>query len=95
MPVVVASQTWQISVPGCTSLKEKRSVVRSLKDRLQARFHLSVAETGHQDEHTRAEISVALVTSDRRFAETVLDKADHLVRENGRALILDTRRDFH
>jgi hypothetical protein len=95
MPVVVASQTWQLSVPGCTSLKEKRSVVRSLKDRLHARFRLSVAETGHQDVHTRAEISVALVTSDRRLAEAVLDKADHLVRENGRALILHTRRDFH
>lgn len=95
MPVVVASQTWQLSVPGCTSLKEKRSVVRSLKDRLHARFHLSVAETGYQDVHTRAEISVALVSSDQRLAETVLDKADHLVRENGRALVLDTRRDIH
>jgi uncharacterized protein YlxP (DUF503 family) len=95
MPVVVASQTWQLSLPGCTSLKEKRSVVRSLKDRLRARFHLSVAETGFQDVHTRAEISAALVASDRTVAESVLDKADHLVRENGRALLLETRRDFH
>ena len=95
MPVVVASQTWQLSVPGCTSLKEKRSVVRSLRDRLRARFPLSVAETGYQDVHTRAEISAAIVTSDRRLAESVLDKADHLVRENGRAVVLDTRRDFH
>lgn len=95
MPVVVASQAWQLSMPGCTSLKEKRSVVRSLKDRLRARFHLSVAETAYQDVHARAEIAVALVTSDRRLAETVLDKADHLVRESGRALILDTRRDFY
>jgi len=95
MPVVVASQVWQLSLPGCCSLKEKRSVVRSLKDRLHARFHLSVAETGHQDVLTRAELSVALVSSDRRFAETVLDKADYLVRENGRALILDSYRDFH
>ena len=95
MPVVVASQIWQLSVPGCTSLKEKRSVVRSLKDRLQARFRVSVAETGHQDVHTRAEIAVALVSSDLRLAEAVLDKADHLVRENGRALIVDSHRDFH
>ena len=95
MPVVVASQTWQLSIPGCTSLKEKRSVVRSLKDRLHSHFRLSVAETDHQDTHTRAEISVALVVSDRRLAQTILDKADHLVQEQGRALILDTRRDFH
>lgn len=95
MPRVVASQTWNLSLPGCSSLKEKRSVVRSLKDRLQARFHLSVAETGEQDTLTRAELSVALAASDRRVAESVLDRADRLVHETGRALVLDTRREFH
>jgi hypothetical protein len=93
--MVVASQTWQLALPGCASLKEKRSVVRSLKDRLQARFHVSVAETGHQDVLTRAELAVALVATDRRFAETVLDKVDLMVQQNGRALILGTSRDFH
>ncbi len=93
--MVVASQTWQLSLPGCASLKEKRSVVRSLKDRLRTRFQLSVAETGLQDVHARAELSVALVATDRRFAETVLDKADRLVETNGRALIVRVHRDFH
>jgi len=95
MPRVVASQTWQLSLPGCASLKEKRSVVRSLKDRLRSRFALSVAETGDQDVLTRAEISVALVSSDPTLAVTVLDKADHLVQENGRVLVLHSRRDVH
>ena len=95
MSRVVAVQTWQLSLPGCASLKEKRSVVRSLKDRLRSRFSLSVAETGDQDALTRAELSAALVSSDRRFAETVLDKADRLVQANGRALVLHARRDFH
>ncbi len=95
MSRVVASQTWQLSIPGCASLKEKRSVVRSLKDRLRSRFSLSVAETGDQDVLARAEISVALVTSDHCLAEAVLDKADHLVQGNGRALVVRTRRDFH
>ena len=95
MARVVASQTWQLSLPGCSSLKEKRSVVRSLKDRLRSRFSLSVAETDHQDVLTRAELSVALVSSDHRLAEAVLDKADHLVQGEGRALVLHTRRDFH
>ena len=43
--MVVASQSWELSLPGCTSLKDKRSVIRSLKDRLRTRYHLSVAET--------------------------------------------------
>jgi uncharacterized protein len=92
--MVVASQTWQLSLPGCTSLKEKRSVVRSLKDRLRARFNVSVAETGRQDAHTRAELSVALVATDRRFAETVLDKVNHMVQESRGALVVGTRRDL-
>ena len=93
--MVVASQTWRLSLPGCSSLKEKRSVVRSLRDRLRSRFHLSVAETDLQDVHSRAELSVALAATDRRFAESVLDKADHLVHRNGRAVIERTQRDFH
>jgi hypothetical protein len=93
--MIVAWQTWQLTLPGCASLKEKRTVVRSLKDRLRERFALSVAETGQQDVLTRAEISVALVATDRRFAESVLDKADRMVQDNGRALVLDLRRDFH
>jgi uncharacterized protein YlxP (DUF503 family) len=94
MSRVVAAQTWQLAIPGCASLKEKRSVVRSLKDRLRARFHLSVAETAFQDVLTRAELSVALAASDPRVAEAILDKADRLVQEAGRALIVESRRDF-
>ncbi|MEQ8328959.1 MAG: DUF503 domain-containing protein [Longimicrobiales bacterium] len=93
--MVVASQTWELSLPGCTSLKEKRSVLRSLKDRLRGRFHLSVAETDHHDVHARGQLSVALVTTDGRQAESILDKADHLIQEHGRALILSSRRTFH
>jgi uncharacterized protein YlxP (DUF503 family) len=93
--VIVASQSWELSIPGCASLKEKRSVIRSLKDRLRNRFNLSVSETDYQDIHTRAELSAALVTNDRRYADEVLDKADTLVAENGRAVIVRTRRDFH
>lgn len=93
--MIVAWQTWNLTLPGCASLKEKRSVVRSLKDRLRSRFHLSVAETGQQDVLTRAEISVALVAADRRLAESVLDRADHLVGGNGRAVVVDRYREFH
>lgn len=92
--MVVAWQTWQLSLPGCTSLKEKRSVVRSLKDRLHNRFNVSVAETGHQDVHARAEISIALVATDGRFAESVLDKANHLVQEARGVTVMETRRDL-
>jgi uncharacterized protein YlxP (DUF503 family) len=70
-------------------------VVRSLKDRIRHRFNVSVAETGHQDVWTRAELSVALVSGERAFVETVLDKVDRLVTSDGRALVASSRRDVY
>jgi uncharacterized protein YlxP (DUF503 family) len=93
--MVVASITWDLSLPGCSSLKEKRSVIRSLRDRLRSKFNVSVAETGLQDVHARAELTVALVASDGRLAESMLDKMDRFVEDHGGALIAGVRRDVH
>lgn len=93
--MVVASLTWELSLPGCTSLKEKRSVIRSLRDRLRKKFNVSVSETGVQDAHSRAELTIALVAPDGRFAESVLDKADRFVEQHGGAVITAVRREVH
>ena len=93
--MVIASVTWELSLPGCSSLKEKRSVLRSLRDRLRNKFNVSVAETAFQDAHGRAQFTVALVASDGRFAESVLNKVDRFVECNGEALIISVRRGIH
>lgn len=93
--MVVASLTWELALPGCSSLKEKRSVVRSLRDRLRAKFNVSVAETALHDVHGRAALTIALVATDARFAESVLEKADRLVELHGGAIITSVRREVH
>ncbi len=93
--MVVGVIGWEIQVFDARSLKEKRRVVKSLKDRLQSRFNLSVAETGHQDTWQRAEITAAIVATDRRFAESVLDKADALVAAEALGRIIDSYRTFY
>jgi len=93
--MIVASQTWELSLPGCASLKEKRSVIRSLRDRLSRKFNVSVAETGLQDVHARAELTIALVATDGRFAQSVLDKIDRFVEGQGGALITSVRREIY
>ncbi|MEQ1856930.1 MAG: DUF503 domain-containing protein [Longimicrobiales bacterium] len=92
--MVVASLTWELALPGCSSLKEKRSVIRSLRDKLRDKFNVSVAETGLQDVHARAEITIALVASDGTFAESVFQQADHLVEAHGGAVIVGVRREI-
>lgn len=93
--MVVASLTWELSLPGCASLKQKRSVIRSLRDRLRSRLNVSVAETGLNDVHARALLTIALVATDGRFAESVLDKADRLVEQHGGAVIVAVHREVH
>jgi uncharacterized protein len=93
--MVVGVMIWELSLPGCSSLKEKRMVVRSLKDRIHHRFKVSVAETGHQDVWTRAQMAVAVVSGDGAHAEEVLDHVDRMVGQNGRALVMERRRDLY
>jgi uncharacterized protein len=92
--MVVGVCSWSLSLPGCRSLKEKRMVVKSLKERLQHRFRVSVAETAHQDLWTRAELTAAVVATDRSQADSVLDKLDRFLEGDGRALIVAVDRSF-
>jgi uncharacterized protein YlxP (DUF503 family) len=93
--MVVASLTWNLTLPGCSSLKEKRSVIRSLRDRLGSKFNVSVAETDFQDVHACAQITVAMVASDGRLAESTLDKMDRFVENHSGALIAGVRRELY
>ena len=50
-------------------------VVRSLKDRLRAKFNVAVSEVDHQDLWQRAQVSIVTVGSDEKFLEKVLEQA--------------------
>lgn len=87
---VVGAARWVLHLPGCQSLKMKRSVVRSLRDRMRSRFEVSVAETDLQDRRRMAEISAAVVSSDRRRVEVVLSKLDRFIRSDPRAEVVES-----
>jgi len=93
--MVVGVVVWELHIPGCASLKEKRQVVKSLKDRLHNRFNVSVAETAHQDALQRAEMAACVVSEDRRYAQSVLTSVDRMVEEESRARIVDSYTTFY
>jgi uncharacterized protein len=93
--MVIGLTVWELHLPGCGSLKEKRSVVKSLKDRLHRQFNLSVAETDLQDVLQRAEIAACVVSTERRHADSVLTSADHLVESESEARIVRTEKVFY
>jgi uncharacterized protein YlxP (DUF503 family) len=64
--------TLELRIESSHSLKEKRHVVQSLKDRLRHKFNVSVAEIANQDLWQRATVAAVTVSSDRENAEKVL-----------------------
>jgi uncharacterized protein YlxP (DUF503 family) len=61
-------------IPHARSLKEKRSVVRKFRDRVRARFDVSIAEVGEQDLHQKAQFGVAVVSGDAAVCDSVLEQ---------------------
>ena len=64
--------TLEIHIPDSHSLKDKRQVLRSLKDRLRARYNVAVAELDHQDSWQRAQVGVVSLSNDAAHLEQSL-----------------------
>jgi len=79
----------ELHLPGSSSLKDKRSVVRSLKERIRQRVHASVAEVDHQDLWQRAALGVAVVSGERRQVGEMLEAVRRLVDAAHGAELLD------
>ena len=69
----VALLTLELHLPYAHSLKEKRLVVRKIKDRLRARFNVAVAELDHQDLWQRAVVGVVSISSDQKKLESTME----------------------
>jgi len=78
MTVGIARLT--LFLPEAHSLKEKRMVLRRVKDRAQQKFNLSIAEVGENDLWQRAVLGIAVVGNGRRFVESALDEIVRFVR---------------
>jgi uncharacterized protein len=92
MTVGIARVT--LFVAGSHSLKEKRSVVRRVKDLVQQKFNVSVAEVGANDVWQRAVIGLALVGNERRFVESQLDEVLAFIRSRAKAEVLDETKEL-
>jgi hypothetical protein len=68
-------------VPESHSLKEKRMVLRRVKDRVRNKFNVAIAEVDEHDVWQSGVVGLALVGNDRRFVESALDEVVRFVRE--------------
>ena len=78
--MVVGLCTIELHLPGSQSLKAKRQVLLSLKDRLREKFNVSVAEVAEQDRWQKAVLGIACVANENAHANRILDQVVNLVR---------------
>ena len=84
----------EISIPDAMSLKDKRQVVKSLKDRIAHGHNVSIAEVGALDEHRRSILGIAMVSNDKRYVEGALSKLVDFIRMVPRASLIDYQIDL-
>ena len=93
--MIIGSLRIELNIPASNSLKEKRMVLRSLKDKLKNRFNISVSEVDDLDKWQKAVLGIACVNNDTRFANEQLDKVLDYIEEGFPSLsIIDYRMEF-
>jgi uncharacterized protein len=70
----------ELSIGDAMSLKDKRRVVKSLKDRIAHGHNVSIAEVGALDEHRRSILGIAMVANEKAYVEGALSKLVDFVR---------------
>lgn len=73
--LTIALLTIDIHIPHAQSLKDKRMVLRRLKDRLRNKFNVAVSEVDHQELWQRAQLSVVTVGPDEAYVTQALQLA--------------------
>jgi uncharacterized protein YlxP (DUF503 family) len=93
----IAHLTLELRIEGSQSLKDKRQVVRSLKDKLRAAFNVSVAEMDETDLWQRATIGVVGISGSRDYLEGLMqnvEKSAVRIANNNGAEVVDSFLDY-
>ncbi len=84
----------ELHIPAAQSLKQKRHVVKSLKDRLHSQFNLSVAEVGFMDKWQRAELAIVMVSSEKSYLESQFENIQRFIEQEIMGSAQITQRDL-
>ncbi|MCK4543260.1 MAG: DUF503 domain-containing protein [Spirochaetales bacterium] len=79
--MVVSMLQFIIELYGVESIKDKRRMVKSLKDRLYRKYRVSVAEVDLLESLSFTQIGVALVSNSREYGEKVMNKIEDFIEE--------------
>jgi uncharacterized protein len=94
MALTVGLCTIELLIPEANSLKDKRSVLKSMLEGMRSRFNISAAEVEHNDIWRRATIGIACVSNSQVFVDQVLNKVVDWVEANPRVNVTGVEMEF-
>ncbi len=94
MAIVVGLCTLDLYIAEANSLKDKRSVVKSMLEGMRHKFNVSASEVENQDIWRKATVAIAIVSGSQQFADQVLNKAVDWVESNPRVEVTNVEIEF-
>ncbi len=83
---VVGLCTLELDLTGVDSLKQKRSILKSVITRVRSQFNVAAAEVDEQDTHEIAIIAIAAVSNSSAHANSMIDKVIDWIEQNCREI---------
>jgi len=87
--MIVGTAWIELHIPGVSSLKGKRQIIKSMKEKIKNRFNVSIAEVEKQDFWQRATLGLACVAHDKRAANRILSKVINFIEQNKNISLTD------
>lgn len=84
----------ELHIPDSRSLKAKRQVLKSLKDRLRSQYNISISEVDHYDLWQRSVLAIAHVSNEKRRANEILSRILSRIEQFGPVRIIDHQVEF-
>jgi uncharacterized protein YlxP (DUF503 family) len=91
--MIVGVMRIQLHLHGIGSLKEKRSIVKSVIGRLKSRFNISIAEVDHQDNKSSAVIAMTIVSNETGLIDQQFDAVISFMQKDGRFYLGQVQRE--
>ena len=93
--MLVALERFDLRIPGCGSLKEKRHVVKALTAGIRSKFNVSVAEVDHHDLWQRTTLAVSAVAPEAFHARKVLHEVERFIERYPAVDTIETELTLH
>ncbi len=92
--MIVGVVRFELHLPEVGSLKDKRKILLSVKDRIKNKFNVSVAELEDNDLWQKSVIGAAVISNDKTHANAVLSKVIDLVENRPEVVVTDIQMDW-